>query len=521
MARKWWTLVAVCTGLFMLLLDITIVNVALPDIQQSFGASLSGLQWVIDAYALTLAALQLTAGSVADLLGRRRVYAAGIVVFTLGSLACGLSDSVLTLSLARAGQGVGGAIMFATGLSLLANAFSGRERGVAFGVFGGVTGLATAAGPVVGGALISVGSWPLIFFVNIPIGIGALIVTLRGVDESRDERASRPDLVGFVTFSLALTALVLGLIRSSGDGWSSPLVVACLVAAPVLLALFVLAQLRGRHPMFDLRLLRVPTFTGGLLAAIGISASMFSVLTYIVIYLQGLLGYTPLQTGLRTLPFSGVVFLTAIVAGRLTSHVPTKALIGPGFLLVAAGLLLMRGIGTTTEWTHLLPGLLVAGVGTGLINVPLASTAVGVVPPQRSGMASGASSTFRQVGIATGIATLGTVFSSHIASSLQTSLASTPLAGRSEQLAGAVSSGALRQVVGQIPQQARAVAQQAGQTAFVDGLNRILLLAAFVAVGAAITSLLLIRQRDFVPQGAPAGPAAADDAPREPESVNR
>src|SRR5881275_2893630 len=265
MDRKWWTLIAVCTGVFMLLLDVTIVNVALPDIQGAFGASLSDLQWVIDAYALTLAALLLTAGSIADLAGRRRVFAVGIVVFTGGSLLCGLASGTTFLALARALQGTGGAIMFATSLALLAQAFPPRERGVAFGVFGAITGVAVAIGPVLGGALTSGLSWRWIFFVNLPIGIFALAVTLREVAESKAPRASRPDWAGFVTFTLGLTALVFGLIRSHPDGWGSSTVTGSLAAAVILIALFLLIELRSKAPMLDLHLLRVPTFNGGLI----------------------------------------------------------------------------------------------------------------------------------------------------------------------------------------------------------------------------------------------------------------
>src|ERR671924_2389519 len=234
MARKWWTLLAVCTGVFMLLLDITIVNVALPYIQQDFHATLADLQWVIDAYALTLAAFLLTAGSIADLRGRRLVFSVGIVVFTIGSALCGVAADPTFLALSRAFQGIGGAIMFATSLALLADAFEPRERGVAFGVFGAVTGVAVAIGPVLGGALTSGLSWRWIFFVNLPIGVAALAVTLGRVEESRDPRARRPDWLGFVTFSAGLAALVFGLIRSNVDGWGSTTVVGSLVAAAVL-----------------------------------------------------------------------------------------------------------------------------------------------------------------------------------------------------------------------------------------------------------------------------------------------
>ena len=439
----------------MLLLDVTIVNVALPDIQQSLGAQLADLQWVVDAYALSLAALLLTAGSVADRVGRRAVFAVGIVVFTLGSLLCGLATDPTFLALARAAQGVGGAIMFATSLALLSTAFVGRDRGTAFGVFGAVTGIAVAVGPVLGGAITSGLSWRWIFFVNIPVGVAALAATLTRVSESRDERARRVDWVGFTTFSAGLGALVFGLIRSNADGWGSTTVVGALAAAAVLLGAFGVAEYVQREPMFDLSLVRVPTFVGGLVSAFGISASLFAMLTYIVLYVQNLLGYSAIEAGIRFLPLTGAIFLTAGIAGRLSARVPTRLLIGPGFLCITVGLLLMHGLTPASDWTALLPGMIVAGIGAGLVNVPLASTAVAVVEPARAGMASGVNGTFRQVGIATGIAALGAIFSS-------------------------------------------AVGDGRDAASFVDGLNTILLVGAAVAFVSAIAALTLIRSRDYV-----------------------
>jgi EmrB/QacA subfamily drug resistance transporter len=450
----------------MLLLDVTIVNVALPDIERSLGASLADLQWVIDAYALTLAALLLTAGSLADLYGRRRTFALGIVVFTLGSLLCGLAPSPLFLTLARAGQGIGGAIMFATSLALLSNAFRAGDRGVAFGVFGAVTGVAVAVGPVIGGALVSGLSWRWIFLVNIPVGVVALVLTLRQVDESRNPHARRVDVVGLLTFSAGLGALVYGLIRSNEDGWGSGTVVWSLAAAAVLLVAFVIAEQRQREPMLDLSLLRKPTFVGGLIAAFAISASLFAAFPYLVLYLQGMLGLSAIEVGVRFLVLSGPIFVTAAIAGRLSDKVPTSLLIGPGFAFIGVALLLMRGITVADDFTHLIPGFILAGVGAGLVNVPLASTAVGVVEPARAGMASGINSTLRQVGIATGVAALGAIFSSH-------------------------ASGGARDPQG-----------------FVDGLNAILLVGSLLALFAAVSSLVLIRRSDFhvaAPDPAPAG----------------
>ena len=516
MDRKWWTLIAVCTGVFMLLLDITIVNVALPQIETAFRASLSDLQWVIDAYALALAALLRTAGSIADLAGRRRVFASGIVVFTLGSVLCGVAQSSLFLSLARALQGVGGAIMFATALALLAQAFPPRERGVAFAAFGAVTGVAVAVGPVLGGAITSGLSWRWIFFVNVPIGAAALLITLRRVDESRLPGAPRPDVSGFVTFSLALAGLVFGLIRSQAAGWGSFQVLGSLIAAAVLLVAFIGIELRVREPMLDLGLLRVPAFNGGLVAAWAVSASIFSMLTYLVIYLQDLMGFSAIQAGVRFLPMTGAIFLVAGIAGRLTTKVPIRFLIGAGFAFVVAGMLLMRGLTAADSWTHFLPGFILAGIGAGLINVPLASTAVGVVPAERAGMASGINSTLRQVGIATGVAALGTILASRIRAEVVTHLAHTALAGQSHALGAIVGSGGVRQALTHAPHQAQGLIVAAAKGSYVDALNTILLVGAGVAFIGMVIALMTIRQRDF--HEALAGAPSAESAP-EPSTL--
>ncbi len=497
MDRKWWTLIAVCTGVFMLLLDITIVNVALPQIEIAFKASLSDLQWVIDAYALTLAALLLTAGSIADLAGRRRVFATGIVVFTLGSALCGVAQSSLFLSLARALQGIGGAIMFATALALLAQAFTPRERGVAFAAFGAVTGVAVAVGPVIGGAITSGLNWRWIFFVNVPIGVAAFAITLLRVDESKLPGAPRPDVLGFVTFSLALAGLVFGLIRSQAAGWGSLQVTGSLVAAVVLMVAFIMIELRVREPMLDLNLLRVPTFNGGLVSAWAVSASIFAMLTYLVIYFQDVLGYSAVAAGVRFLPLTGAVFLVAGIAGRLTTKVPIRLLIGGGFASVVAGMLLMRGLTASDSWTHFLPGFILAGIGAGFINVPLASTAVGVVTPERAGMASGINSTLRQVGIATGVAALGTILASQIRSQVISHLAGTPLAAHSHQLATAISSGGAGQAIAHAPHAVQGLIASTAKASYVDALNTILLVGAGVAFVGMVVALAAIRNRDF------------------------
>jgi EmrB/QacA subfamily drug resistance transporter len=507
--RKWWTLLAVCLGTFMLLVDITIVNVALPSIQDSLHASFAQLQWVVDAYALALAALLLTAGSLADMFGRRLLFAIGLAVFTAGSLLCALATGPLFLVLSRAGQGIGGAIMFATSLALLAQAFHGRERGTAFAVWGAVTGVAVAVGPVLGGVITTGWSWRGIFFVNIPVGVIAMIVTVWRVAESRDPGRRTVDLAGFTLFTAALIALVYGLIRAGENGWGDVGVAACLAGAAVLLALFVAVEHFGSAPMFDLRLFRVPTFAGGSVAAFAVNGCVYAMVLYIVLYLQDLLGYSALQTGLRLLVMSAVTLPAAIASGRLSSRVPVRLLISLGLALSGAGLLLMAGLSAGSNWTHLIPGLVVAGVGSGLINPALASTAVGVVPHRSAGMASGINTTFRQVGVATGIAVFGTLFATRLTDGIIGSLRATPLAGQARGLATAVSQGEAGRVFGSLPAATRGTAVYATRAAFVSGLNEILVVSGIGALVAAVAALILIRRRDFVAQAPPQAEAAA------------
>jgi EmrB/QacA subfamily drug resistance transporter len=496
--NKWWTLIAVSLGTFMLLLDITIVNVALPKIQDDLQSSFSDLQWVVDAYALTLAALLLTTGALADMYGRRRLYSLGLAIFTVASILCGVAQTSLMLELSRALQGVGGAIMFSVSLALLAHAFRGKDRGVAFGVWGATTGFAVAVGPVLGGALVSGLSWRFIFFVNLPIGIGALALTLMRVEESRDSQPRRPDWWGFVLFTAGLSSLIYALIEAGLTSFGSTRVISCFALAGVLIVGFLVAERYVRDPMFELSLFRLPTFSGGAIAAFGISASIFAMLLYLTLYLQDLLQYSALQTGLRLVILSGGILVVATVAGRLSSHMPVRFLIGPGLLIVGVSLLLMRGLSATSHWTHLIPGLIVGGVGVGMVNPPLASTAVGVVQPHRAGMASGINSTFRQVGIATGIALLGTLFARRTASDVNAGLAHTPLAGKSDALGHALQSGQAATYLTHLPPRQVPIALHVARASFTAALNEVLLVAAVVALVSGVLSLLLIRTKDFV-----------------------
>jgi EmrB/QacA subfamily drug resistance transporter len=505
---KWWTLTAVCLGTFMLLLDITIVVVALPSIQTSLHSSFSDLQWVVDAYALTLAALLLTSGSLADMYGRRRLWVIGLVIFTGASALCGAAQSPLMLELSRGLQGVGGAIMFSVSLALLANAFRGKERGIAFGVWGAITGLAVAVGPIVGGALVTELSWRYIFFVNLPVGVIAGVLSVARVVESRAERARRPDWAGFVLFSAALASLVFALIESGSWGFGSGSVIAGLVGAAVLLVAFLAVEWRNEQAMFDLSLFRLPTFSGGAIAAFGISAGIFSMFLYLVLYLQDVLRYDALQAGLRLLLVSGGVLAVSGLAGRLSSRVPVRFLIGPGLAVVGLGLALMRGLDAASSWTHLIPGLILAGIGVGFINPPLASTAVGVVQPQRSGMASGINSTFRQIGIATGIALLGTLFANHLGTAVSSLTAHTALRARAAVITAGLKNGEVTQLFRLFPQSEQRVLTVVLRGSFTNALDEILLVAAILSFAAGVLAFVLIRSKDFVRSG-PAEPGAA------------
>jgi EmrB/QacA subfamily drug resistance transporter len=470
MARKWWTLVAVCIATFMLLLDITIVNVALPSIQRALDASFSQLQWVIDAYAITLATCVLTAGSLADLFGRKRLFLLGIVLFTVASTACGAAFDPVFLIVARGLQGIGGAMMFATALALLSQVFHGKERGTAFGLWGAVIGAAVAVGPLAGGMLTSWLSWRWIFLVNIPIGIAAVLVGLRELDESSDPEHSRLDPIGFVTLIAGLFTLILALIEGNQHGWTSSFIVGLLVAAAVLLGAFIASQALQKTSMIDLTLFSRPAFVGAQTTAFAIASSMFAMFLYFTLYLQNILGLSPLQTGLCFLPLSIVSFFAAPAAGRLSGRVPIRFLLGLGLALNAGAMLSMSRLTVDSTWTVLLPGFILGGIGIGFVNAPLATTAVSTVRVERAGMASGINNTFRQIGFATGIAGLGAIFASAVG--------------------------------------AEHGETNVGRAEFVHGLHVILLVGTAVAAVGAVLALVLVRPQDFVASRRP--PPAGD-----------
>jgi EmrB/QacA subfamily drug resistance transporter len=506
MERKWWTLIAVSVAIFMLLLDITVVNVALPDIQRSLHSSFSDLQWVVNAYALTLAAFLLTSGSVADLIGRRRVFVVGLVVFTVSSAVCGLSTTPLMLNLARAVQGTGGAMMFATALALLAQAFHGKERGTAFGVFGAVTGGAVAIGPVLGGLITSGIGWEWIFFVNVPIGVIAVFIALTRVADSRDPNATGVDWAGLTTFSGSLFLLVYALVQGNEKGWGSTEIVSFLIGAAVLMMLFIVVELRQSQPMLDLSLFRRPAFSGASIVAFCLSGSFFAMFLYLTLYIQDVLGYTPLQAGLRFLPSTLLSFIVAPIAGRLSVRVPVRLLLGSGLLLIGIGLLTMTVVDAASTWTVLIPGFVLAGTGVGLVNPPLASTAVGVVPVEHSGMASGINSTFRQVGIATGIAGLGAVFQHSVTHGTTAALSASGHAREivstaHGQLGTLLESGEVTRIAQSLSPAARTALDHSYRVGFTGAFTTIAIIAAMVALVGAVLGFVLVRTRDFVSAG--------------------
>ncbi|MDV9176250.1 MFS transporter, partial [Streptomyces sp. W16] len=371
--RKWWPLVAVCLGAFMLLVDVTIVTVALPDMAEDLSTSFSDLQWVMDMYALTLAALLLGAGSLADLVGRRRIYVAGLGLFAAASLVCGLAPDPALLIAARGVQGIGGAAMLATTMALLNSAYQGRDRGVAFGIWGAVNGAAAAAGPILGGLLTEHFGWRWIFWVNLPVSVLAIVLTLRVVAESRNPRAEGVDVPGTASFTVAAAAVTYALIRAGDEGWTDPAVLGLFALGAVALAVFAGVERRRGHPMLDLGLLRKPSFVGVMLAALLLSAAAFSYLPFSSLWLQSSLGLGPVKAGLALVPMCAAAFVVSALAGRFLHGASPRWTIGGGLLLIAAGGFLQAVLDAGSGWRATVPGLVVTGLGVGIATPTLRS----------------------------------------------------------------------------------------------------------------------------------------------------
>ncbi|MEV6960355.1 MFS transporter [Streptomyces sp. NPDC051207] len=493
-----WTLAVVCIATFMLMLDLTVVNVALPDMRVSLDADFADLQWVLDSYALTLAAFLLTGGSIADRLGRKRVFNAGFVVFTLASLWCGLSQSILQLNLARGLQGVGAAVLFAVGPALIGHEFRGKDRGKAFGIFGGVVGLAIAFGPLIGGALTDALSWRWIFLVNVPIGVLALAVGALRIRESRNPSGHPVDWPGLVVFSSALGLLVTGFLRGHAEGWDSAPIVSMFTGSGVLLVLFVVIERRrGPAAMLDLSLFRIPTFNGMSAATLLWNATVLSAIFLQIGYLQNVLGFSPLETGVRFLPMTLTLFVVAGVTGLLTARVSPRLLAVVSGTLMAVGLGLVTLVRDDSEWTVLLPSMLVAGVGMGIYQPLRAALSVGMVEPEKAGMSSGIAETFQQVGVALGIAVFGAIFQSRAADSFAASPAAGELGDKAGEFGDAVATGAVGEMAGALPPETAGMVTEAAHSAFVDGLQDVLIASAAVTAVGAVIALLCIRSRDL------------------------
>jgi len=402
------TLAVVCLATAMLMLDIAVVNTALPKIAADLHSNLTGIQWIVDAYTLALAAIVLTAGSIADRIGRRLIFTSGMALFTATSLACALASEIAVLDAARALQGVGAAMMFASSLAILVDAFpTDPGRAKAFAAYGATIGASFAVGPLVGGVLTSGISWRAVFYVNVPLGIAALAASYTWLRESRDPSPRAIDRIGQATLTGGLFLLVLALLRGNQEGWGSARIVAELVGAVVFLLLFVVTESRVAQPMLPLHLFRRPDFTGAQIAAFAISASFFALFLYITLYLQEVLRLSPIQAGLVILPGTILMFAVSGATAQLPRRIRPGLLVVVGLVLVAAGLVLMTLAGARSSWTVLLPGEFVVCFGTGLLNPALAAVAMGSVSDQQSGLAAGVNDAFRQTGIAVGVAAYG------------------------------------------------------------------------------------------------------------------
>jgi EmrB/QacA subfamily drug resistance transporter len=456
--RRRWTLLVVCLATGVLLLNVSAPSVTLPAVGRDLGADLSILQWVVSGYSLALAATLLTAGTLADLLGRRRMFLGGLIGFAAASALCAAAPSALALIAGRAVQGLAGAVLLSSSLALLAQDFTGTDRARALGVWGATVAAAFAIGPLEGGVLTEALGWRAIYAVDAAVALACLPVGARRLRESRDPDAEKVDWWGTLTLSLGLFLGVFALTRGDVLGWGSWPILASAAGAALLLAAFVAVERREREPMLDLGLFAIPTFTGASLVVMVIAASTFGPFLYLTLFLLDAAGASPTAVGLELMPLSGAALVVSVLGGRAAGVLPVRVALPAGQLLCAAGLLAMRGLEATSPWTVLLPGLLVMGVGIGLSNPTVTYAALGVVPATRSGMASGVNNTFRQVGIALGIATLGALLPARIDD----------------------------------------------PAAFAAALDRILLVSAGVAAVGAALAVTLVRQRDFVADPVPA-----------------
>ena len=417
--KKWWTLAAVSVGLFMIMLDNTVVNVALPSIRSSLGLSLSELEWVVAGYALTFAAFMLTGGKLADFLGRRMIFMTGLVVFTAASLACGLAPNGGFLIAARVVQGFGGALMNPATLSIITATFPAKQRGTAIGIWAGVSAMALAIGPLVGGLLTEHVNWNWIFFINVPIGILGLLSAPLLIDETRDtSREQRPDVPGLLTSAVGLFALTFAFIEANNYGWTSWQILGAFAIAAISLGAFVILELRQRLPMLELRLFRNRTFSGANVAMLFVGLAMFGTFFYVSLYMQNVLGYSPVQAGASFLPMTILIILIAPLAGRLSDRFGSRWLVGGGMTLLAIMLLYYSTLGAGATFWAIFPGLIIGGIGMGTTMTPTTAAAMSGVPVDKAGVGSAVLNSMRQVGGSLGIAVMGAIVASGVDSAL-------------------------------------------------------------------------------------------------------
>ena len=495
--RRWWTLGAMCFALFMVMLDNTVVNVALPSIQKDLRSSISGLEWTVNAYTLSFAVLLVTGGRLGDIFGRRRMFLFGVVAFGLSSAFIGFSQSSAWLVAGRAAQGIGAAFMMPATLSIISNAFPPQERGKAIGTWAGVSAMALAIGPVVGGFLVENVSWQSIFFLNVPVAIVAVFVTVAATRESRDETSTHQvDLPGVLTISVGLGTLVLALVEGNAWGWSSAAILALLGASAVALVAFAVAEVRSPEPMVDFTFFRSKSFLGANLVAFIVSFAMLAMFFFIALYMQNVKGYSPLQAGVRFLPSTAVIIFAGPIAGRLTDRIGPKPLMTIGLLTVAASMFWQGHLTPDTSYSFLVGAFVLMGLGMGLVMSPMSTAAMNAVEPTKAGVASGILSMSRMVGGTFGVAAMGALVSGLGKSRIDDLLPNVPEGVRSK-LADSLGAGGA-QVSGQVG--------DAVQNAFVYAVNDGLRIAAVIAAIGALITWLLIADK---PAPAPAAELAA------------
>lgn len=507
--RKWWTLGAMCFALFMIMLDNTVVNVALPSIQRDLDASISGLEWTINGYTLSFAVLLATGGRLGDIFGRRRMFLLGVVVFALTSATAGLAPSQTALVLSRVFQGVGAALMMPGTLSIITDAFPPHERGKAMGTWAGVSGMALAVGPVLGGLLTEHVSWRAIFYINIPVAVGAVLATLFAVRESRDTSVGREvDVPGVAVLTGALTALVLALIEGNAWGWGSPRIVLLLVGAALGLAAFAVVERRVKAPIVQFELLSDRNFLAAVVVALIITFAMMGVFFFLALYMQNILHYTPLEAGIRFLPSTAMIVALAPIAGRLSDRCGPRWLIAGGLTVVAISLYSFHDIGVDSGYGDLLPGFMMLGIGIALTMSPMTSAAMNAVPVQKAGVASGVLSMFRMVGGSLGVAVTGAIFQSLASSRLSELLAGSGVsAAERERIADGLHGGGSEALAG-VGGAAGAV-QDAAAEAFVYALGNAMSVSAAIALAGSAIAAVAIRSRRDSAHPAPADAPAA------------